>query len=246
MNNEFKMAIVIPCYNEEKKLIIEEYINFLESNQDCVLYFINDGSTDSSLDKIEQIKSQYTENVFYKSLEQNVGKAEAVRIGINDCFNNFSMEHIAYLDADLAVSLNECKSLSNKLDNDIEFCFGSRIKILGSRIDRKTSRFLIGRFIATIISLLLAIDVYDTQCGCKVFKSKLVPQLFNSKFISRWLFDVEIFFRLIELYGKDKIDDKLREIPLNSWIEKGDSKVKVSYFFKIWLDLIKIKKQYRK
>lgn len=245
MKTDFKLSIIIPCYNEEQKLIIEEYSNFIENNRDTILFFVDDGSTDSSIDLIKKLKTLHPDNIDYRSLNNNVGKAEAVRIGINDCFNHYSLEYIAYLDADLAVSLEECKSLLNKLNSGIDFCFGSRIKLLGSQIDRKTSRFLIGRFIATIISLQLAIDVYDTQCGCKVFKNELVPHLFKNQFISRWLFDVEIFFRLIKLYGRDSIDKKLKEIPLNRWIEKGDSKVRVSYFFKIWFDLIRISKQYR-
>lgn len=245
MKPEFKLSIIIPCYNEEKKLTVEEYSKFIKDNQDALLLFVNDGSTDSTIEKIKQFKTLHPENINYKSLEKNVGKAEAVRIGINECYDNYSTDYLAYLDADLAVSLEECKSLSSQLDEDIEFCFGSRIKLLGSQIDRKTSRFFIGRFIATIISLLLAIDVYDTQCGCKVFKRELVPYLYKKRFISRWLFDVEIFFRLIELFGREKIDEKLKEIPLNRWIEKGDSKVKATYFFNIWFDLIKIRKEYR-
>ena len=51
-----------------------------------------------------------------------------------------------------------------------------------------------GRVIATIISEILQIKVYDTQCGCKVFSRDLASEVFIDEFISRWLFDVEIFF----------------------------------------------------
>ena len=35
------------------------------------------------------------------------------------------------------------------------------------------------------------------------------------------------------------------EVPLKSWIDYDDSKVKMTYFFKLWLDLYTIKKAYR-
>jgi hypothetical protein len=36
------------------------------------------------------------------------------------------------------------------------------------------------------------------------------------------------------------------EVPLRSWIEKGNSKVKPTYFFKLWLDLYEISNKYKK
>jgi len=92
----------------------------------------------------------------------------------------------------------------------------------------------------------LDIKVYDTQCGCKVFTREISIRLFKNEFISKWLFDVELFFRMIILFGKERAIQKMYEVPLKSWIEKGNSKVKPSYFFKLWLDLYEIRKKYKK
>jgi hypothetical protein len=36
------------------------------------------------------------------------------------------------------------------------------------------------------------------------------------------------------------------EVPLKLWVEKGDSKVKFTYGFKLWFDLFEINRKYKK
>ena len=237
--------IVIPCYNEEKGIAIKEYSRFLDNCHNAKICFVNDGSTDNTLALLNILKRQYTDKVYIVSLLKNAGKAAAVREGVNYCNQNFNHRFIGYLDADLATSLEEFMEIQKYLKDDIVFCFGSRIRKIGSVIERENSRFLIGRVIATFISQVLGLKVYDTQCGCKVFTREISIQLFKTEFISKWLFDVEIFFRMIILFGKERAIQKMYEVPLKSWIEKGNSKVKASYFFKIWVDLYQIKRKYK-
>ncbi|MDG2431687.1 glycosyltransferase, partial [Flavobacterium sp.] len=201
---------------------------------------------DKTLAVLNEIKHDFSCQIHIVSLLKNSGKAEAVRQGIHYCNQNFSHQFIGYLDADLATTLEEFIAVSDNLTNDVVFCFGSRIRKIGSTIERENSRFLIGRIIATFISHILDLKVYDTQCGCKVFTKEIAIAIFKKEFISKWLFDVELFFRMKLLYGKQKALTKMYEVPLKSWIEKGNSKVKPTYFFKLWLDLYNISKQYKK
>ena len=48
----------------------------------------------------------------------------------------------------------------------------------------------------------------------------------------------------MELAEKKELQNKSREIPLKSWIDSDDSKVKITYFFKMWLDLYAINSRY--
>jgi glycosyltransferase involved in cell wall biosynthesis len=233
-------CIIIPCYNEEKGLPLTEYEDFLHENFDVILNFVNDGSSDNTLLVLDNLKNKYPNNVNVISYEKNKGKAEAVRFGMQYSLEHFDFNYIAYLDADLATSLEECNEMTQNFKDKITFVFGSRIKRVGANIERKRSRFLIGRVIATAISTILKLPVYDTQCGCKVFTKELAKEVFTKPFISKWLFDVEIFQRIMEIYGRKNSLEKMIEIPLKSWIEKGDSKVKATYFFKLWIDLFKI------
>ncbi len=239
------LCIVVPCYNEAKNFAFDEYYTFIENHSAILICFVNDGSTDDTLAVLKKLKSSFTNLVDIISYEKNKGKAEAVREGFRYCHKNYNYQNIAYLDADLATTLEECVELSTLLVGEINFVFGSRIMKIGSTIKRKAKRFLIGRIIATFISNILGLKVYDTQCGCKIFSKDLAVQLFSEKFISKWLFDVELFKRMLAIYGKETALEKMIEIPLKKWIDKGDSKVKFSYFFKLWIDLIKINNAYK-
>jgi len=237
--------IVIPCYNESRRLDVASYINFVNTNKNVVLCFVNDGSSDGTLDTITSMANQNPQQIKFLTYEKNVGKAGAVQKGILYSLDKFNPTYISYIDADLSVSLEECISISQYLDDKIHFCFGSRILRLGSDIQRKRYRFLIGRFVATMISIALDLRVYDTQCGCKCFNNKLAKEIFHEEFISKWLFDVEIFFRILKIYGRQAGTKTMYEVPLKSWIDKGDSKVKMSYCFKLFIDLYSIKNKYR-
>ncbi|HWR93882.1 MAG TPA: glycosyltransferase [Flavobacterium sp.] len=246
MSESISTVIVIPCYNEEKGIVVQDFLNFIQYNKDVLICFVDDGSKDYTIKILEGIKTKFPNQVHIHSCEVNVGKAEAVRTGINYCIANFQFDSIGYLDADLATTLEEFCEIKDYIKNEITFCFGSRILKLGSTIKRDYSRFLIGRIIATFISNQLQLGVYDTQCGCKVFTKQTAELLFDKKFISRWLFDVELFHRMKKIYGKENALKKMYEVPLKSWIEKGDSKVKFTYFFKLWLDLYYIGREYNK
>jgi len=239
-------SIVIPCYNEEKGISNSEYSNFLENNPETLICFVNDGSKDNTLGVLNVLKAKHDAQIHILSLEKNSGKAEAVRAGINYCNQNFQHQFIGYLDADLATTLEEFIDLRNYLTGEIVFSFGSRIRKIGSTIERENSRFLIGRVVATFISNILDIKVYDTQCGSKLFTKEISEELFQKEFISKWLFDVEIFYRMIHLFEREKAITKMHEVPLKLWVEKGDSKVKFTYGFKLWFDLYKISRNYKK
>jgi glycosyltransferase involved in cell wall biosynthesis len=244
-NKTFELCIVIPCYNESNRLKIDAFKIFLNQYKDVLLCFVNDGSSDNTNDVVKHFNSSFKHNSSLLTLEKNQGKAEAVRQGILFLNKNFSFKKIAYLDADLATSLEECYQISTQINEETIFAFGSRISKIDNNIVRKTHRFFIGRFIATLISRQLDLTVYDTQCGCKVFKNEICVKIFKEKFISKWLFDVEIFHRLIAVFGKQKMNQICKETPLNSWIDTGDSKVKMSYFFKLWFDLLSIRNKYK-
>ncbi|WP_414001072.1 glycosyltransferase [Maribacter sp. 2304DJ31-5] len=244
--NTSALCIIIPCYNEYERLPEANFRLFLEQTPHVTVCFVNDGSSDKTSEKLFGIQKEHPKNALVIHNEMNLGKAEAIRTAVLELSKSNNYTHFAYLDADLATSLEECYSLLQKLVDGKEFVFASRILKIGSIVERKFSRFLFGRIIATFISNILDIAVYDTQCGCKVFTSSIAPVLFNKPFISKWLFDVELFSRLLCHYGKDTALAKMEEIPVKRWVDQGDSKVKLSYFFRLWYDLFQIGKAHRK
>ena len=190
------------------------------------------------------MKERFPERVDVISYNKNRGKAEAVRRGILKCLNNNNFKKIGFLDADLSISLNDALLLFDLTEDGVEFSFYSRISDGSNMIKSQFHRKMIGKLIRTIINKLFLIDYYDTQCGCKIFSKRLAYQLFQKNFISTWLFDVEIFCRLFSIFDKKQYNMKVLEKPVIKWIDGGNSKVKFSYFFKMWVDFYKIYQQY--
>jgi glycosyltransferase involved in cell wall biosynthesis len=239
------LCVIVPCYNEANRFPEEQFKQFLSSHPTVQLILVNDGSSDNTLSFLTALAAAFPQQVETLSLLKNQGKADAVQEGMLLALKQSSSDRFAYLDADLSTSLEECTLLAEKINTETGFVFGSRILKTDNRIERKWHRFFIGRVIATVISKMLGISVYDTQCGCKVFDRKLVPIAFEAPFSSRWLFDVEIFFRLINALGGKKMVAQAKEVPLEQWIDKEDSRVKISYMFQLWLDLAIIYRRYK-
>ena len=239
------LCIIVPCYNEANRFPQEQFKQFLSSHPAVQLILVNDGSSDNTLSLLTALAAAFPQQVETLALLKNQGKAVAVQEGMQLALKQSSCDRFAYLDADLSTSLEECTLLAEKINTATGFVFGSRILKTDNRIERKWHRFIIGRVIATVISKMLGISVYDTQCGCKVFDRELVPIAFEAPFSSRWLFDVEIFFRLINTLGKKEMVAQAKEVPLDQWIDTEDSRVKFSYMFQLWLDLAIIYRRYK-
>jgi glycosyltransferase involved in cell wall biosynthesis len=239
-----KTAIVVPCYNESMRLRLEEFKNYLNDKTNVSFIFVNDGSTDNTLEIINQLCSVAPRRILCKSLQKNRGKAEAVRQGFLMAID-LDFANIGYWDADLSTPLYLIDRLSKKLERDgITIVMGSRIRILGCDIKRKAVRHYLGRVFATFASLILDLYVYDTQCGAKIFRNNSeLKTVFAHPFLVNWIFDVEILarFKVIrKLNNSNLLQTTTVEYPLDEWVDIGGSKVKFIDFFKAIKELTKI------
>jgi glycosyltransferase involved in cell wall biosynthesis len=241
------ICIIIPFYNEANRFPVADFLDFFNRNRATAFCLVDDGSKDETALLLKSLQEKDPERILITTLPGNSGKAEAVRAGMISALKNFKSEYYGYFDADLSASLEEslrlCSSLREK--PRLEFAFGSRVAVLGVRIERKLYRHLIGRVIATFISGILHLMVYDTQCGAKLFSRDLALKVFAEPFISRWLFDVEILARIIGIYGRDRIEAVAVEVPVKQWIDRGRSKVSWTYGFRVFYDLIRIRYHYK-
>ncbi|HAZ14978.1 MAG: hypothetical protein A2X86_17785 [Bdellovibrionales bacterium GWA2_49_15] len=233
-----KVCLIVPCYNEASRLKIQE---FLKSDPHIFFIFVDDGSADQTS---QVLQPHCNGRLQLLKLETNVGKAEAVRRGIlhfleNDFFSG--IEWAGFWDADLATPLSEVAKFLHytNLYPDVEALWGSRVFRLGSRIVRSQKRHLFGRLFATALFFLFRIGSYDTQCGAKLFRRSVIHKAFGKPFISRWIFDIEILLLLR--------DHEVIEYPVSSWEDVAGSKLKITHqIFRVFTDLWKIKRQYKK
>lgn len=220
-----KNGIVIPCYNEADRLDFDAFQDFIDYNPEYVLCFVNDGSSDATLAQLEAFQLCQPQRVLVNNMEKNGGKAEAVRQGVQCLLRNTAVLNIGFIDADLATGFDDYKRLVNVLKfTGKNMVFGSRKMQSIEDIDRSAFRKLASNGIGSMIRFVIGMPVKDTQCGAKVFTRLTADYLFNPSFLSRWLFDVEIFLRMKNLYG-NKVMDKVEEVGLIAWEEVEGSKI---------------------
>lgn len=226
-----KIIILIPCYNEEKRLKIEPITRFATVHPEISLWLLNDGSTDKTWEIISQL-SDIT-NINGVDFPINQGKAETVRQGMVMALEE-KPEMIGFWDGDLATPLEVIPLFVQKLHEapHLGMVTGCRLGRLGANIKRKMSRHYLGRIFATIISIHLKLGVYDTQCGAKLLTAEYAEIASGKPFSSKWFFDVEIYKRLIAKLGRDKVIAGVYEYPLPEWEDKDGSKVKM--FSAMW------------
>lgn len=220
-----KIIFIIPFYNEHSRIDILEFNDAFSIYSNIDFLLIDDGSNDKTSSILLDFEN-INKNVSSLILNENVGKAEAIRKGVLSVTES-NYDYIGYLDADLATPISEMVRLVDfSLENSkFDFVMGSRIKLIGNEVSRSLVRHYFGRVFATIISqFILKTPIYDTQCGAKIIKIELAKLLFQNPFLTKWLFDVELLLRYKEVDSKYMY--KTREIPLNIWIEKGNSKIR--------------------
>ena len=232
------VALAVPCFNERGRLDIARFAEGAERNNLRIL-FADDGSIDGTADFIaEKIKDRPRLGLLRS--EQNRGKGAAVRAGVLCLAKDFpEAEWIGFWDADLATPLDEVRHMLgfHELEGgEVDAIWASRIMRAGSRIDRRFNRHLFGRLFATAAGELLGVRAYDTQCGAKLFRREVVPAVFGEEFVSRWIFDVEVYQRL----GHERI----LECPVLAWGDQAGSKISVFRELpQILGDLLRIRSQ---
>ena len=132
-------ALVVPCYNEAKRFHTELFVQWLSTQTQTRLILVDDGSRDGTLAVLDRIRERFPDRVTVLPLNPNRGKAEAVRNGLLFALDHFNPDIVGFWDADLATPLDAFDRFVSVLDHrpDIEMIFGSRVKLLGRRVERR-------------------------------------------------------------------------------------------------------------
>ncbi len=240
-----RTRVVVPAYNEALRLDVAVLDEYLARDTPVDFVLVNDGSRDETLALLQRQAAKWPARVQVVDQQPNQGKSEAVRQGILAALEREETAYVGFWDADWATPLSTLDHFIHQLDSDpsVRFVMGSRVRLLGRHIQRKTSRHYVGRIAATLASVVLGLAVYDTQCGAKLLRvGSDTKRLFDAPFGSRWVFDVELIARYLQRYPSG---EGIYEMPLDEWRDVGDSKVKTSDVFGAFLDLLRIHRFYR-
>jgi len=242
------LILVVPCYNEERRLDPKAFLDFVDRVPKAQVLFVDDGSKDGTRDVLAKMQRGREGRVDVLALEKNGGKAEAVRRGMERALSR-PADYVGYWDADLACPLDESRDFAALMNarRDVDIVFGSRVVLMGRTVKRNPARHYFGRVFATAVSLLLDLPIYDTQCGHKLFRvTPLLQRVFAEPFVTNWVFDVEILARFLTMdpLGREHVRASLVEVPLQQWIDVAGSKVKPSDAVRAMGELWAIRKRY--
>ena len=239
---DHQIAIVVPCFNEAQRLNLD-YWNYILHNNDSILWiFADDGSTDDTPGVLEKLT--HNPNCLIIKNSVNLGKGETIRNAWNSIFlNGNSILGLGFLDADGAFDKDEIELIISKFrkiitEDRFNVVSTSRVALSGRQILRHKSRHYLGRLLATYMTHDWLDSPYDTQCGFKMFK--YTPEFRNAiykPFLSRWLFDIELFMRL---YGDSTL--KVWEEPLNYWKDIDGSKMTFGRMIKTLPEILIVRK----
>ncbi|TSE10179.1 MULTISPECIES: response regulator [Aquimarina] len=228
------VGVVIPCYNEEKRILSKEFIDFTHSNLGYHLCFVNDGSTDNTLEVLKKLSEGREDNISVYNCVKNGGKGEAVRQGVLHLAKDSQLDYIGYLDADLSTDFKDFDDLVKTIESSkFKIVSGSRMSRMGANITKESARKIISKTINLIIRNILSMSFNDTQCGAKIMDKEIANEMFREKFITKWLFDVEIFMKMRKFYGREKAISYICEQPLKRWIHADGSKLSMKDSVKI-------------
>lgn len=220
INNEtmYNLSIVIPAYNEAKRITktLEEISNYLtKHNINSEILVVSDGSKDDTEKVVKELEKKI-KNLRLISYKINRGKGYAVKTGILEAKGKM----ILFTDADNSTPIEEYTKLEKKMqETKSEIVIGSR-KLEKDSI-KKSQNFL-RRFIGNsgnfLIQLLVLKGIKDTQCGFKLFESNSAKRIFKLQKIDRWGFDIE------SLSIAKRLGIKIEEVSVN-WYNDTESKL---------------------
>lgn len=233
-------VVVVPCFNEAARLDDEALLGMLEQ-EGLELLLVDDGSTDDTRARLQALAARAPGRISVLALEGNRGKGEAVRRGLEQALLDGALR-VAYLDADLSTPPAELVRMLQVLEErpDLDVVLGSRVRLLGRRIERHPLRHYLGRGFATAASLTLGLPVYDTQCGAKAFRrTPALLAALRTPFSTRWIFDVELLLRLLQGdEGTPGLGERaFLELPLKEWRDVRGSKLGPGAMVRAGVDL---------
>ena len=230
-----KLSVIIPAYNEEKRLpkTLQEIDKYLsKQNYDYEIIVVDDGSKDRTCQVIGGLTS-VIQNLKLIDNKENNGKGYVVRQGMLEAIGDYRL----FTDADNSTSIGQIENFWPELEKDIDIVIGSR-DIKGAVLDPPQPwirQIILGEGFKLFRKIVIGLwGIQDTQCGFKIFSKKAAQDIFPKCKINRFAFDPEIL-AIGKLLGY-----KIKEIPI-LWKNDPDSKVKAKSMIKMALDLFKIK-----
>jgi dolichyl-phosphate beta-glucosyltransferase len=229
-----KLSVVIPAYNEEKRIAetLKNLDGYLEKqNYEYEIVVVVNNSKDHTYDIVQELEKTTVQNAKAMNLKEG-GKGNAVKRGI---LESASGDIIMFMDADNATPISEIEKFLPFFDQGYDVVIGSRYtnpELV--KVKQPFYRILLSRLSNMLIQILAVPGIKDTQLGFKAFTHKAAKDIFPLVTVLGWGFDMEVLTIAL------KRGYKIKEVGV-SWTEHGGGHVPLSAYLESLIDLFKIK-----
>jgi len=217
------ISVVVPLLNEEHSLdaLHHQIAAALDPRgEPWEIVFVDDGSTDGSLDVLTRLHDEAT-NVVVVHLRRNFGKAAALQAG----FLEASGDVVVTIDADLQDDPAEIPQLLAKLDEGFDLVSGWKAR----RNDPWSRRFL-SKIFNRATAIISGVHLHDVNCGLKAYKAEVLRGM-------RLYGELHRFIPVLASYRGFRV----AEIPVNHRPrEHGRSRYGLNRYLRGFFDLLSV------
>jgi dolichyl-phosphate beta-glucosyltransferase len=222
-NHPVTLSLIIPAYNEERRIgkSLEQIFLFCNALGDPYeVIIVDDGSTDETVGCIRRRFGDRSQLKIVRQPERR-GKGAAVQQGML----HGRGDYLFFSDADLSVPIEALPTFLTELRNHCDVAIGSR-RAPGAKIEihQPFFREMLGRVFTVLSNLVLGLRHSDATCGFKGFRRATAQDLFTRLRLPNWSFDSEL------LYLAHLKKYRVTEIPV-TW--RNDQATKV----RLWKDV---------
>jgi dolichyl-phosphate beta-glucosyltransferase len=229
-----KLSVVIPAWNEEKRIekTLKNIDTYLEKQDyDYEIIVVVNNSKDRTYDVVKQLEETTVQNAIAVNLKEG-GKGNAVKRGI---LEHAKGDIVMFMDADNATPISEIEKFLPFFDEGFDVVIGSRYtnpELV--KVHQPFYRILLSRMSNLLIQFLAVPGIKDTQLGFKAFTLQAAKDIFPIVTVLRWGFDMEVL-TIARAHGY-----KIKEVGV-SWTEHGGGHVPLKAYVESLIDLLKIK-----
>ena len=221
-----KISLIIPVYNEAENLqILHESLGEILTEMDIPweVIYIDDGSSDGSLEILEKLAASDTEHLTVVSFRRNFGQTAAIAAGIDQSNGDI----IVLMDADLQNDPADIPMMLQKISAGYDVVSGWRV----NRQDTYITRRLPSNIANWLISAVTGVHLHDYGCTLKAYRREVLTgfRLYGE------------MHRFIPAYASN-VGAKIIEVKVNHHPRKfGKTKYGLSRTLKVVLDLFTVK-----
>jgi polyisoprenyl-phosphate glycosyltransferase len=153
------LSIILPVFNEENNipLLYDRLKKVMDSMKVAhELIFINDGSHDSTLQKVKELSAK-DDTVRYIDFSRNFGHQVAVTAGLNFCAG----KRVVIIDADLQDPPELIAEMNVKMEEGFNVVYAKRKERKGESFSKKITAKLFYRLLARLTSIEIPVDTGD-------------------------------------------------------------------------------------